>query len=99
MLRFLAILLVLGGLAAFLAVETQGVDRAFGGVLARFGQKAPGARAAEAPAPHRADPDWWEKEERPARARPATPPRGIGQGVRERVNDALEAGARRHGGG
>ena len=92
MVRFLAILLVLGGLAAFLAVETQGVDRAFGGVLARFGGKAAGPRAAAAPAPHRSGPDWWEKEEHAA-------PQGIGQGVRERVTDALETGARRNGGG
>ena len=92
MLRFLAILLVLGGLAAFLAVETQGVDRAFGGALARFGQKARAPRAAEAPAPRGAGADWWEKEEH-------APPQGIGQRVRERVNDALAAGERRHGGG
>ena len=92
MLRILAILLVLGGLVAFLVVHTQGVDRAFGGALEHFGQKAPGPRAAEAPAPRRTDADWWEKEDRP-------PPQGIGQGVRDRVNGALETGARRHGGG
>jgi hypothetical protein len=88
MARFIAILLVLGGLAVFLAIHTQGVDRAFGGALARFTKSdAPKVTAYPEPARRPAQ-DWWEKEDRP-------PPRGIGQGVRERVNNAMEAGARR----
>ena len=91
MARAFAILLVLGGLTAFLAVHTQGVDRAFGGALARF-TKRPTAEAARAAEPaRRPAQEWWEKEERP-------PPQGVGQRVRERVNDAMETGARRHGG-
>jgi hypothetical protein len=84
-------LLVLGGLAVFLVVHTQGVERAFGGALARFTKSdAPKATPYQAPARQPAQ-DWWEKEERP-------PPQGIGQRVRERVNNAMEAGAQRHGG-
>ena len=91
MARFVAILLVLGGLAVFLVVHTQGMDRAFGGALARFTKSAaPKAAAYEEPAPRPAQ-DWWEKEDRP-------PPKGIGQRVRERVNNAMETGAQRHGG-
>ena len=88
MARFLAILLVLGGLAAFLVVHTQGVDRAFGGALARFTKRdVPKATAYEEPTRRPAQ-DWWEKEERP-------PPQGIGQRVRDRVNHAMETGAER----
>jgi hypothetical protein len=91
MARAFAILLVLGGLAAFLAVHTQGVDRAFGGALARFTNRdAPKATAYEEPA-RQPTQDWWEKEDRP-------PPQGIGQRVRDRVNNAMETGAERHGG-
>jgi hypothetical protein len=92
MARALAIVLVLAGLGAFLVIETQGMDRAFGGALARFAKSdAPQARAYEEPAAPRGGPDWWEREER-------TPPQGIGQRVRERVNNAMERGAKRHGG-
>ena len=91
MARAFAILLVLGSLAAFLAIHTQGVDRAFGGALARFTKgSAPKATPYREPARRHAQ-DWWEKEDRP-------PPQGIGQGVRERVNNAMETGARRHSG-
>jgi hypothetical protein len=91
--RLLAIVLVLGSLGAFLIVYTQGPERAFGGALARFTQKdAPKASADEAPAePRRGGQDWWEREER-------TPPAGIGQRVRDRVNNAMDTGAKRHGG-
>lgn len=89
--RLLAIVLVLGGLSAFLVVYTQGPERAFGGALARFTKKdAPKAAAYEEPA-RRGGQDWWEREER-------TPPPGIGQGVRERVNRSMETGAKRHSG-
>jgi hypothetical protein len=91
MARAFAILLVLGGLAAFLVVHTQGVDRAFGGALARFTKRDAPKAAYEEPSPRPAQ-DWWEKEDRP-------PPQGIGQRVRERVNDAMETGTKRHGGG
>jgi hypothetical protein len=91
MARAFAILLVLGGLGAFLTVHTQGVERAFGGALARFTKSdAPKATAYEEPARRPAQ-DWWEKEDRP-------PPKGIGQVVRDRVNNAMETGAERHGG-
>jgi hypothetical protein len=92
--RLLAIVLVLGSLGAFLVVYTQGPERVFGGALARFTQKDAARISAhdEAPAPSRSrGPDWWEREER-------TPPAGIGQGVRERVNRAMDTGVRRHGG-
>ena len=92
MARFLALLLVLGGLACFFAIHTQGVDRAFGGALARFTKgAAPKTTPYQEPARRPAQ-EWWEKEDRP-------PPQGIGQGVRERVNHAMETGARRHSGG
>ena len=88
MARAFAVLLVLGSLAAFLAVQTQGVDRAFGGALARFTKSAaPKATAYQEPARRPAQ-DWWEKEDRP-------PPQGIGQRVRDRVNNAMETGAER----
>jgi len=93
MARAFAILLVLGSLAAFLTVHTQGVDRAFGGALARFTKRAaPKATAYEEQPNRRPAQDWWEKEDRP-------PPQGIGQRVRDRVNNAMETGAERHGGG
>jgi hypothetical protein len=89
--RLLAILLVLGGVAVFLVIHEQGVDRAFGGALARFTKKsAPAASAAPEPA-RRQGQDSWEREER-------KPPPGIAQGVRERVNRHMATGARRHGG-
>jgi hypothetical protein len=92
MARVFGIVLILGGLVVFLGVYSEGVDRAFGGVFARFGKSAARKPAvAEEPAPRRPAQDWWEKEERP-------PQQGIGQRVRNRVNDALETGAERHGG-
>jgi hypothetical protein len=93
MARLLAIVLVIGGLGVFLVVYTQGPDKAFGGALARFGKKdAPRAAYAEPEPARRGGQDWWEKEER-------TGPRSITQGVRERVNNAMATGAKRHGGG
>ncbi len=93
MARLFGILLILGGLVVFLGVYSEGVDRAFGGVFARFGKsEAREPAAAEEPAPRRAAQDWWEKEARP-------PQQGIGQRVRDRVNNAMETGAERHGGG
>lgn len=91
MARLFAIVLVLGGLFVFLALHTQGPERAFGGALARF--RKPSAPAAAAPAEPAAPrgPEGWEREER-------TPPPGIGQRVRQRVDDALDAGTARHGG-
>jgi hypothetical protein len=92
MARLLGILLVLGGLAVFLVVYTQGPERAFGGALARFTKRdAPKAAAYDAPAAPRGGQDWWEREER-------TPPPGVTQRVRERVNNAMATGAKRHGG-
>ena len=91
MARALAILIVLGALYVCLTVYSQGVDRAFGGALARFTKSdAPKATPYREPARQPAQ-DWWEKEERP-------PPQGIGQRVRERVNNAMETGAERYGG-
>ncbi len=93
MARVFGMLLILGGLVVFLGVYSEGVDRAFGGVFARFGKSEARERAAvEEPAPRRAAQDWWEKEER-------RPQQGIGQRVRDRVNNAMETGAERHGGG
>ena len=92
MARLLGIVTVLGALAVFLVVYTQGTDRAFGGALARFTRPgAPKAAAYEAPAAPRGGQDWWEREER-------TPPPGVTQRVRERVNNAMATGAKRHGG-
>ena len=90
--RFLAIVAVLGGLGVYFVIETQGVDRAFGGVFARFTRGTPGASASAAEPERRRGADWWEQGE-------GTRPAGIGQGVRERVNRAMDTGARRHGGG
>jgi hypothetical protein len=93
MARVLAILLVLGGLGVFLVIQSQGADRAFGGALARFTHHGtPRPAATEAPAAPRGGRDWWENEDRPA------PPPGIGQGVRERVNRAMDTGAKRAAG-
>ena len=90
--RLRAIVVVLGSLGAFLVVHSQGPDKAFGGALARFTKGgAPKAAAYEEPAAPRGGQDWWEQEERKA-------PQGIGQRVRERVNNAMETGAKRHGG-
>lgn len=91
MARLLAIVLVLGSLAVFLTVHSQGVDRAFGGVFARFTKRDAAPAAAYAEPARRPARDWWETPDRP-------PPQGVGQRVRERVNDAMETGARRHGG-
>ena len=91
MARLLGILLVLGGLAVFLVVYTQGTDKAFGGALARFGKPTAPKAAAYQPAP-RGGQDWWEREER-------TPPPGVTQRVRDRVNNAMATGTKRHGGG
>jgi len=91
MARALAILLVLGSLGVFLVIYTQGADRAFGGALARFTKSSRPQASYEAPAAPRGGQDWWEREER-------TPPQGIGQRVRERVNNAMDTGAKRHGG-
>ena len=91
MARLLAVLLVLGSLGLFLAIRTQGVERAFGGALARFAKRdTPKTTPYHEPVRRPAQ-DWWEKEDRP-------PPQGIGQGVRERVNDAMAKGERRYGG-
>lgn len=92
MARVFGMLLILGGLVVFLGIYGEGVDHAFGGVFARFGKHAPPPAAATgAPGARRPAQDWWEKEER-------TPPPGIGQGVRDRVNRAMETGAKRAGG-
>ncbi len=89
MARFIAVVLIAGGFVVFLQLYTKGVDRAFGGALARFGSDA-GAQSgfAAEPAPRR-QADFEER----------TPPRPIGQGVRERVTRSIETGARRHSGG
>lgn len=90
--RALAVILVLGFLALFLIVSSQGVDRAFGGALARLfaSEDAKPGRPAEA-VPRRTVAERVERE-----GRTLAP---IGQRVRERVGGAMEEGARRHGGG
>jgi hypothetical protein len=94
MARVLAILLVLAGLGVFLVIQNQGADRALGGALARFTRHAAAKTPAyEAPAAPRGGRDWWENEDPPA-GRPV----GIGQGVRERVNRAMDTGAKRAAG-
>lgn len=90
MARAFAILLVLGSLGVFLVIHTQGMDRAFGGALARFTKRDAPKAAYSEPAAPRGGQDWWEKEGR-------TPPPGIAQGVRERVNRAMDTGAKRSG--
>jgi hypothetical protein len=91
MARLLAIVLVLGSLGAFFVVYTQGPERAFGGALARFTKHEKPAPVHEEPATPRGGQTWWEREERAA-------PQGIGQRVRERVNNAMDTGEKRHGG-
>jgi hypothetical protein len=88
MARLLAVLLIAGGFVVFLQLYSQGVDRAFGGALARFWSEDAAEPAwPEEPAPRpRAD-----LEERAPRV-------PIGQGVRERVTRSIEEGARRHSG-
>jgi len=92
MARLLAVALVVGGLVVFLTVHTQGVDHAFGGALARFSREDPprSSRPAQ-PVPRRSVSEGLEREGRTLQP--------IGQRVRERVNRAMEDGARRHGGG
>jgi hypothetical protein len=88
MARLLAIVLILGGLVAFLSVYTEGVD----GALARFSRGAPSRPSAPAqPVPRRTVSEAMEREGRSFQP--------IGQRVRERVGRAMEEGARRHGGG
>jgi hypothetical protein len=87
MARLLAILLIAGGFVVFLQLYTQGVDRAFGGALARFSREGAQPALPEEPTPRRRA-DFEER----------TPPRPIGQGVRERVTRSIEEGARRHSG-
>jgi hypothetical protein len=90
--RLLAVLLIVGGLTAFLAVYTQGVEHAFGGALARFWRDdEPRLRWPAEPVPRRTVSEGVEREGRTLQP--------IGQRVRERVNRAMEEGARRHGGG
>jgi len=85
--RLLAVLLILGGLSAFLSVYTQGVDRAFGGALARFWKDGePKLGWPDEPVPRRRIVDSLEER---------TPPQPIGQRVRERVNRALDEGSQR----
>jgi hypothetical protein len=89
--RLLAVLLIVGGLAAFLSVYTQGVEHAFGGALARLWKEdEPRLRWPPEPVPRRSVSEGVEREGR------ALQP--IGQRVRERVNRAMDEGARRHTG-
>ncbi len=92
MARALAVLVVLGGLYVCLTVHSQGVERAFGGVFARLakGDESELRWPAE-PVPRRTVSEGVEREGR-------TPLKPIGQRVRERVNRAMDEGARRHGG-
>ena len=90
--RLLGIVLVIGSLVVFLEMHTRGVEHAFGGAFARFAHGAPAPHVMAEPAAPQRGPDWWEHEEHAA-------PQGIAQGVRERVNQAMETGARRNGGG
>jgi hypothetical protein len=86
--RLLGILFVFGGLAVFLAVYTQGPKGAFESAVAHFSKPEAPVAAYEEPVRPRPKQDWWEREER-------TPPQGIGQRVRNRVNDAMEQGSNR----
>jgi hypothetical protein len=89
--RALAIILVLGSLILFLNVYTQGVDQAFGGALARFWKDdEPKPRWPPEPVPRRSVSEAVEREGRTLQP--------IGQRVRERVNRAVDEGARRHSG-
>ena len=90
--RALAIILVLGSLTVFLNVYTRGVDRAFGGALARLLADDPPRPGWPAePAPRRTVSERVERE-----GSTLVP---IGQRVRQRVDRAMEEGARRHTGG
>ena len=90
--RALAILVVLGGLYAFLNVYTHGVEKAFGGAIVRlWNHDAATLHSPAEPTPSRSVSERMEYEER-------TPRQPIGQGVRERVNLAMDEGARRHSG-
>lgn len=89
--RLLAVLLIVGGLTAFLSVYTQGVDHAFGGALARLWKDdEPKLRWPPEPVPRRTVSERVEREGRTLQP--------IGQRVRERVNRAMDEGARRHTG-
>lgn len=89
--RALAIILVLGSLTLFLNVYTQGVERAFGGALARLWQDdEPKPRWPPEPVPRRTVSEGAEREGRTLQP--------IGQRVRERVTRAVDEGARRHSG-
>jgi hypothetical protein len=89
--RLLAVLLIVSGLTAFLAVYTQGVEHAFGGALARFWKDdEPKLRWPPEPVPRRSVSEGVEREGRTLQP--------IGQRVRERVNRAMDEGARRHTG-
>jgi hypothetical protein len=89
--RLLAVVLVLASLGVFLVLHEQGVDRAFGGALARLMKRSTAASAAPE-LERRSAQDGWERGE-------GTRPPGVAQGVRERVSRAMETGAKRHGGG
>jgi hypothetical protein len=88
--RLLAIALILGGLAAFVEIHSNGVDGAFGGVIAGLTKRSEGWTAEKAPVPRHPQRDWWENEDR-------KPPPGVAEGVRERANRAMATGARRRG--
>lgn len=86
--RAVAVVLVLGSLTLFLYVYTQGVEHAFGGALARFWQDdEPKLRWPAEPVPRRTVSEHVEREGRTLQP--------IGQRVRERVNRAMDEGARR----
>jgi hypothetical protein len=88
--RLLAIVLILGGLFAFLEIRSKGVEGAFDGALARLTKPAEEWTAEKAPVPRRPQRDSWETEER-------KPPPGVAQGIRERANRAMATGAQRRG--
>jgi hypothetical protein len=87
--RGLVMLLLLGAVWVAMTVHREGVDRAFGGVLARFASEGSAHAGATEPAPRRPAADSWEER---------TPPRPIGQGMRERVERSFDYGTQRHGG-
>ena len=91
MARLLAVLLLAGGLVLFLGVYTEGVEHAFGGALVRLWRDdGPQKRWGDDPVPRRTVSERVERE-----GRTLVP---IGQRVRDRVNRAMDEGARRHGG-
>jgi hypothetical protein len=90
--RLLAVVLVLASLGVFLVLHEQGVDRAFGGALARLMKRSTPAASAAPEPERRSGQAGWERGE-------GTRPPGVAQGVRERVSRAMETGAKRHGGG